>query len=356
MARTGNIMRCDPVEFCHFERSERSERSREISNTATGKNEISPLASLGRDDRKGPLGRDDNDAVLVIGVFDGMHIGHRAIFAQARELAREIDAPLVAVTFDRDPDEVFRRDDPSFGKLLSNEERLAMAAEQTSGGVLALTTGPELFSMPPLDFLDFLASVVRPRAIFTGSDFRFGYKASGTAEDLERWALAHDCTYVACELVEEDGEVISATRIRAELREGEVAQAKRLLAGRLHAITGTIVHGRGAGDGFGFATANLDLSGCETMLPREGVYGAYAIVEGVRYAAAVNVGVARSFAEATAPVEAHLLDFDGDLYGREIRIEFEQWLRGPRVFETKDELIETVMGNIAWVREHLGGK
>ena len=116
------------------------------------------------------------------------------------------------------------------------------------------------------------------------------------------------------------------------------------------------MHGRGAGDGFGFATANLDLSDCEVMLPREGVYGAYGIVDGVRYAAAVNVGVARSFAEATAPVEAHLLDFDGDLYGREIRIEFEEWLRGPRVFETKDELIETVMGNIAWVREHLGGK
>ena len=210
--------------------------------------------------------------------------------------------------------------------------------------------------MSPDAFLDFLGGVVRPRAIFTGSDFRFGVRASGTAADIGRWALAHGCAYVPCELVEEDGEVISATRIRGELREGAVAQAKRLLAGRPHAIVGSVVHGRGAGDGFGFATANLDLSDCEVMLPREGVYGAYGIVDGVRYAAAVNVGVARSFAEATAPVEAHLLDFDGDLYGKEVRIEFEEWLRGPRVFETKDELIETVMGNIAWVREHLGGK
>ena len=296
------------------------------------------------------------DAVLVIGVFDGMHIGHRAIFAQAREEARELGVPLVAVTFERDPDEIFRSGDPNFGKLLSNEERLAMVAEQAEGGVLNLSATLELFSMPPMDFLGFLGSIVHPRAIFTGSDFRFGCKASGTAEDLGQWALAHDCIYVACELIEEDGEVISATRIREELREGEVAQAKRLLAGRAHAITGTIVHGRGAGDGFGFATANLDLADCETMLPREGVYGCYGIVDGARYAAAVNVGVAKSFAEATAPVEAHLLDFDGDLYGKEIRIEFEQWLRGPRVFETKDELIETVMGNIAWVRENLGGK
>lgn len=296
------------------------------------------------------------EAVLVIGVFDGMHIGHRAIFAQAREQARELGVPLVAVTFERDPDEIFRADDPSFGKLLSNEKRLAMVAEQAEGGVLELPASPELFSMPPMEFLDFLGSVVCPRVIFTGSDFRFGVRASGTSDDLGRWALAHDCGYVACELIEEDGEVISATRIRGELREGAVAQAKRLLAGRAHSISGMIVHGRGAGDGFGFATANLDLSECETMLPREGVYGAYAIVEGTRYAAAVNVGVARSFADATAPVEAHLLDFDGDLYGKEISIEFEEWLRGPRVFETKDELIGTVMDNIAWVREHLGGR
>ena len=296
------------------------------------------------------------DAVFVIGVFDGMHIGHRAIFAQAREQARELGVPLVAVTFERDPDEIFRADDSSFGKLLSNEDRLAMVAEQAEGGVLALPASPELFSMLPMDFLDFLGSVAHPRAIFTGSDFRFGCKASGTVDDLGRWALTQDCAYVACELIEEDGEVISATRIRNELREGAVAQAKRLLAGRQHDIVGTIVHGRGAGDGFGFATANLDLANCETMLPREGVYGAYGIVDGVRYAAAVNVGVARSFAEATAPVEAHLLDFDGDLYGKEIRIEFEEWLRGPRVFETKEELIETVMGNITWVREHLGGR
>lgn len=260
------------------------------------------------------------------------------------------------MTFEHDPDEIFRADDPTFGKLLSNSERLAMIAEQAEGGALVLPASREVFSMSPDAFLDFLGGVVRPRAIFTGSDFRFGVRASGTAADIGRWALTHGCAYVPCELVEEDGEVISATRIRGELREGAVAQAKRLLAGRPHAIVGSVVHGRGAGDGFGFATANLDLSDCEVMLPREGVYGAYGIVDGVRYAAAVNVGVARSFAEATAPVEAHLLDFDGDLYGREIRIEFEEWLRGPRVFETKDELIETVMGNIAWVREHLGGK
>lgn len=295
-------------------------------------------------------------AVLAIGIFDGVHIGHRALFAQARETARSLGVPLIGVTFDRDPDEVFRADDQDFGKLLSNGRRLEMIAGQTTGGVLSVPATHEVFGMRPDDYLDFLGSVVTPRAIFTGADFRFGARAAGTVNDVARWAEGHDCACEFMELVEEDGEVISATRIRSELARGQVALARRLLAGRPHSVTGTVVHGRGAGEGFGFATANLDLSACETMLPAEGVYGAYAIVDGRPYAAAVNVGVARSFETATAPVEAHLLDFAGDLYGREVEIEFVEWLREPRVFSTHDELVTTVMGNIEWVREHLGGE
>lgn len=296
------------------------------------------------------------DVVIAIGVFDGLHIGHRALFAQARQEARMLDIPLVAVTFDRDPDEVFHPNSATFGKLLSNAMRLDMIAAQADGGVLSLPATPEMFAVEPRQFLDFLGAVARPRAVFTGAGFRFGARAAGTIADIARWADAYDCACVPCDLVEESGKTISATRIRAELREGRVAEAKRLLAGRAHGVCGTVVHGRGAGSDFGFATANLDLSMCETMLPKEGVYGAYAFVDGKRFPAAINVGLAKSFADATAPVEAHLLDYEGDLYGKEVAIGFEAWLREPRVFKSNDELIETVMGNIDWVREHLGGE
>lgn len=295
-------------------------------------------------------------SVLAIGVFDGVHLGHRALFAQARQEAQQLGVPFVAVTFDRDPDEVFRAGDLAFGKLLSNEQRLDMLAQQAPGGVLSIPASREVFTMEPGEYLSFLEAVSQPRAIFTGSNFRFGAHARGTVEDLAAWAQARDCVYVAHELIEEGGLPVSATRIRGELEQGHVAVAKRLLAGRSHAVSGQVVRGRGEGGGFGFATANLDLTANEVMLPREGVYGAYGIVDGVRYPAAVNVGAAKSFAEATAPVEAHLLDFEGDLYGKEVTIEFEEWLREPRVFESKEELIETVMGNIEWVREHLGGR
>ena len=305
---------------------------------------INPLA-----DAQAELG----EVVIAIGVFDGMHLGHRALFAMARQYAATIGVPVYALTFDRDPDEVFAADDASFGKLLENETRLAMIGEQVDGGVLSLPATLEVFAIPPYPFLDFLCSIAVPRAIYTGADFRFGAQASGTVEDIACWATKHDCECVPCELVEEGGAAVSATRVRKLLAAGDVAQARELLAHRAHSVTGRVVHGRGQGGDFGFATANLDLSECAVMLPKEGVYGAYAYVDERPYAAAVNVGAAKSFADATSPLEAHLLDFEGDLYGKQIRIEFMQWLREPRVFATNEELISTVMGNIDYVREHL---
>ena len=134
-------------------------------------------------------------------------------------------------------------------------------------------------------------------------------------------------------------------------REGK---ARRLLAGRAHAITGRVVHGRGEGTGFGIATANLDLSATMVVQPKDGVYGGYAIVDGAPYATAINMGVAKSFEGASSPLEAHLLDFGGDLYGKSITIVFVEWLRESRVFDDQDELIRTIQGDIAWVRENLG--
>lgn len=299
---------------------------------------------------------DLGETVFAIGVFDGMHLGHRALFAAARQKAQECGATLYAITFDKDPDELLGKDSGQFGKLTTNQQRLELIAEQCSGNVACLELTPELLAMEPEEFLEFMASMAQPRALFTGVDFRFGAKARGTADDISVWAAENHCDYVAFELVEEDGEVVSSSCIRKALREGKVAEAKALLAGRPHSVFGTVVRGRGAGEGFGFATANLDLSSCDVMLPREGVYGAYAVVDGVRYPAAVNVGVAKSFEQATAAIEAHLLDFEGDLYGKVVTIEFEQWLRAQRVFEDKEELVATVTGNIAWVREHLGGE
>lgn len=293
------------------------------------------------------------DAVIAIGIFDGLHVGHRTLLAEAGAKASSLGCGLLVVTFDRDPDEIFRADDASFGKLLSNKSRLEMLRDFTHATVLALPTGEEMFHVEPRGFLDLLCRACSPKAIYVGRDFKFGYRASGDVSDIEAWGAEHGCACVPHLLVEDLGQTVTATRIRALLREGRVSEARELLGGRPHSVTGKVVHGRGEGTGFGFATANLDLSENTVMVPREGVYGGYGIVDGKRYAAAINMGVAKSFAAATAPIEAHLLDFEGDLYEKRVTIEFVQWLRESRVFDSQEELIATVTDNINWVRENM---
>lgn len=294
-------------------------------------------------------------SVVSIGVFDGLHLGHRALLAQARAEAEKAGAHLLVVTFAADPDEFFAAAGASFDKLLSDEHRLELLAQVSQGTVVVLPAEREVFQLEPTAFLDALARLCEPVGIVVGADFRFGARAAGTVDDIERWCAGHGCSCQPVGLLEALGAPVTATRIRGLLGDGGVETARELCAGRAHSVEGTVVHGRGEGTGFGFATANLSFGPEQPMLPREGVYGGYARVRGVSYAAAINVGVARSFEGATSPLEAHLLDFTGDLYGERVEVSFLTWLREPRVFESQQELVETVTGNIDWVRENLGG-
>ncbi len=320
-------------------------------------------------------------AVLSVGVFDGVHLGHRALLAAVRERAAKRGARPVVVTFERDPDEALCRDEATFGKLLSNAERLdtlaALAAApgapaapgvpDASGApgaledpaapaarVLVLPVSPDALALPPTAFLDALARICEPLELHVGAGFRFGAKAAGTLADVRAWGASRGLSATGHALVEDGGAPVTSTRVRALLRAGDVEQAARLCADRRHGVSGTVAHGRGEGAGMGFATANLDLSGNETMLPAEGVYAAWAQVDGARYPGAVNLGAAASFPDATSPLEAHLLGFTGDLYGKKMRVEFVRRLRAQRVFTDADELVETVKGDIASVRAMLG--
>ena len=293
--------------------------------------------------------------VLSVGVFDGVHVGHRFLLQAAAQRARELGAQLATISFDADPDEFFVAPEARGGKLLSNEGRLQLLAQVTGGTVVSLPASRELYAMQPEAFLASMGAIGAPRAVYVGCDFRFGAHASGSVADIARWCEGHGCRCMPTPLLQRGGAPVTATRIRGLLGTGEVARARELLAGRAHSVHGQVVRGRGAGAGLGFATANLLLDEDGPMLPAEGVYGGYAHVDGQRYPAAVNVGVARSFSAATAPVEAHLLGFAGELYGKRVEVSFVQWLREPRVFSSQEELVQTVTANIEWVRENLGG-
>ena len=289
-------------------------------------------------------------ASCAFGVFDGVHKGHQFLIECAKNSAQASGGKSLVLTFDIDPDEVFRPD--QLKKLMTNEDRIATLAQSGVDGVVVLPFTLEFAASSPEEFLYKTFGDSTPAFLHVGYDFKFGARAKGTVEDLRQWGEAHQVTIDAHGLKAEDGAPIPATRIRTLLSEGDIAEANRLL-GHPYYVAGTVEPGRGEGADMGFRTANLEIAPAYRALS-DGVYAAWADVDGTRYKAAVNVGVPATFADRShATCEVHLLDFDADLYGRSVRVEFLHWLRPMKRFDDIDELIATVKGNIAWVRENL---
>lgn len=284
------------------------------------------------------------------GVFDGVHRGHQMIIDRAAAAAREAKARCVILTFDIDPDELFKAD--TLRKLMTNSDRIACLSALDVDAVVVLPFTLEFAAQEPLDFLEATFGSDVPSSLHVGVDFRFGVRASGRIEDISSWGSAREMRVHGHDLLLEGDLAVSSSRIRRLLSEGKVEEAASLL-GRPYSLTSAVQAGRGEGRDFGFRTANLHVPESLRCLS-DGVYAAYALVDGRRYKAAVSSGVAPTFAdEARANMEVHILDFEGDLYGSDITVEFMYWLRPMMTFPNLDELIATVTGNINWVRENL---
>ena len=286
----------------------------------------------------------------AFGVFDGVHMGHKYLLDCACAGAREEGGTSIALTFDIDPDEMFHSD--RLKKLTSNEDRIAALAKCGVDAVVVLPFTREFAARGPEEFLEHTFAGYAPAQLHVGSDFRFGARAAGTVADLQAWGNAVGTRICAHHLVSADGAPITATRIRLLLLEGKVAEAKELL-GYPYTLHDVVHPGRQDGRAFGFRTANLEVDAMRRVVG-EGVYAGYALSGGKRYRAAIAVGVSPMFeASSSATCEVHLLDFDQEIYGQDLYVEFHEWLRPMIRFASTEELVETVMGNIAWVRENL---
>lgn len=286
----------------------------------------------------------------AFGVFDGVHAGHQYLLNQAIETKDATCGHAVALTFDIDPDEMFHPN--RLKKLMRNEDRMNALSASGVDDVVALPFTSKLAALSPEEFLASAFPAGAPAHMHIGENFRFGAKAAGTVEDLITWGNQVGCAIHPHRLVSADGLPITATRIRILLHDCRVAEANRLL-GHPYVLHEIVRPGRGQGSDFGFATANL-LVQPQNQALGEGVYAAYAVVDGKRLKAAVSVGVSPTFeSTSTANVEAHILDFEGDLRDRAIVVEFAEHLRPMRKFGTTDELIATVNADIQWVRDNL---
>lgn len=290
-------------------------------------------------------------SVAALGVFDGVHVGHQALVRDTVTLARIRGAQAVVVTFDRDPDQVVS---PSTAapQLMDLEDKLSFLDDLGADAVLVVPFDHDMAVRAPLVFLDdVLLRAMTPLAAVVGYDFRFGHRAEGDVDTLVRYGAAHGFTVVAHELVHVGDGPVTSTRIRRLVAQGDVAGAAELL-GRPHRMRGEVVHGRGEGVALGAPTANVGVRPY-AALPADGVYAGLVTVDDRRYAAGISVGTPPTFPEAEGTLEAHLIGFEGDLYGRSILLEFVARLREQRRFESDAALAEAIAADLARIPEML---
>jgi len=296
---------------------------------------------------------DHGPSVVTVGMFDGVHRGHRALLDRVAAEAAARGLPAGAVTFDRHPLEVLRPD--ARPPLLTTLDRkIALLGAAGMDFVLVLAFTKELSQVTAEAFaVEVLLDGVGARAIVVGENFRFGNKAAGDPALLAELGRPRGVEVVAVPLHADDGEAVSSTRIRAELARGDVRAAASLL-GRAYAVEGVVVPGDGRGGRqLGVPTANLDAPG-DLALPANGVYAGHLTEEpgGPARPAATSVGVNPQF-NTGLRVEAHVLDFDGDLYDRQVSVSFEHRLRDEAAFATVDDLVAQIHEDIRQARRLL---
>ncbi len=289
-------------------------------------------------------------AAVALGLFDGLHLGHQAVIRRAVETKG-----LVPAVFTFRFDEEGSVTKKNFARILSpalKRERLRAL------GVQAVFEPPfsSIMALPPEEFFQkILLGFMHAKAVFCGGDFRFGKNAAGDAGLLQRLCEENGVAFTVVPPVLDSGKPVSSTRIRAALREGDIGTANRLL-GYPFMTGGTVVHGQHMGHSLGFPTINQLFQPGE-LIPRFGVYATIAEIDGKKYIGATDIGVKPTVGDSFRPAaETHLLDFDRDIYGREVTLSYYAFLRGERKFRSLPELTSTVLQNAEQARELLKEK
>ena len=291
-------------------------------------------------------------AIVAIGVFDGVHLGHQALIAHGCASADARSVPCVALTFDRDPDQVVTPDTAS-PQLLTLADKCRFLTRAGARIVSVIPFDAEIAAMPPEEFIDrILLAVCEPLEVHVGVDFRFGRFAEGTVDTLRKLGESAGFVVVPHDLVRRGSHPVTSTRIRGLVSEGSLDDAATLL-GRPHRAAGMVVKGRGEGRTLlGIATANI-LPSEHAALPRPGVYAGWATVEDRRWPAAISVGVPPSVPRAHHVLEVHLIGFEGDLLHKHLTLEFHAALRPQRAFTEAGALAAAMSADIDRVAEML---
>ncbi len=292
----------------------------------------------------------DKPSMVTIGVFDGTHRGHQHLIRQLVQQAHADDMLAGVMTFHPHPDEVIGGSKGRY-YLTTIDERAALMQGM---GVDYLVTHPfnrEVMQIRAADFVNKLVKHMSPCCLWVGTDFALGHKREGDVTFLTERGKEQGFTVTAINLVDSDNSVVSSTTIRQALREGDVQTARDLL-NRPYSVTGEVIHGMKRGRKLGYPTANIAVPDGK-LIPANGVYAGWALLDGQRYMGATNVGYSPTFGNEQVTVETYILDFDQDIYGQTMTFTFEKYLRPEMKFDGLDALVAQMQQDVAATRDYL---
>lgn len=290
-------------------------------------------------------------SAVTVGVFDGVHLGHRSLLSRLKDVAARRQLSSVVLTFRNHPASVLRAGfEPRY--LTVPDERARILRETGVDLVVQTTFDAALSQLGAGAFAALLQDTLDMRMLVAGPDFAMGRNREGSIAVLREIGADQGFDVEVVEpLLGSAGEAVRSTAVRTAVSSGEMERAAAML-GRNYSITGTVVHGHGRGGPLGFPTANLQMPE-ETLAPRDGIYACWIEIDGSRHMAAASIGERPTFPGAGRSIEAFVMDFDGDLYGKELRLELVRRLRDEEKFDSIEQLRLQVDKDVAATRRLL---
>lgn len=289
------------------------------------------------------------NVAIALGNFDGIHLGHQELIRKVVEKSRENNLKPSILLFQNHTRATINNKKPDM--LTTNNQKYKIAKDLGIEVVYTLNFTKEVMSLPQEEFIEkILKDILNCKVVVVGFDYRFGYRAEGTSESLNKIGRVYGIETEVVDPIEIEGEIISSSYIRRLIKDGNLEKANKLL-GRNYSIEGKVVSGANRGTGLGFPTANLDYSS-EYLLPLLGVYKTKTHIGDREYLSMTDIGYNPTFGEDHIKLETFILDFDSDLYGKTIEIEFLEFLRKGIKFKSKEELIEQLKKDEERVRSN----
>ncbi|MCE5250656.1 bifunctional riboflavin kinase/FAD synthetase [bacterium] len=287
----------------------------------------------------------DYNTSITVGTFDGVHIGHRYILQELIKNSRATGDKALVVTFDRHPMSVLKPD--STPKLLTTQEEKLFLFEKLGIDITCvLTFTRDIANLTTEQFTrDYLIKRLKMNTLFIGYDHGFGKRSEKSPETFQKLAEALNFTLRTVNSVEFDGLTVKSSLIRTLLAKGNVEKAAELI-GEDYSLQGKVIRGDGRGKKIGIPTANIEPGSSDKILPGKGAYAGWAEIDGIRKTAVINMGSRPTFNIHCDAIETHIIDFQGDLYGKDIRIGFTQKLRNIVKFNDQQDLLRQINSDI----------